>query len=235
MRGEKSSLCQLSAGGAKRDVEETSKCTHWNCIRTPQTNLDLPPRGRHRAQLSQKVERGTTKNGQQGLPRCVGLSLLPLFCSIRGPALPLPTPTTTVIPGPPSASDATLANFLSQKSSISASIPTSYIPSPLARLSALVAHQDKMKCWSLAQTVGTILTKVIVSPNDQPNQSSNLTGFRASINLNLDSQIDPSKSFFYKVGSWEVLAKSKNAFSKSFTNNKPRPPDLLKSPLELCH
>ena len=142
---------------------------------------------------------------QQGLPRCVGLSLLPLFCSIRGPALPLPTSptttTTTAIPGPPSASDATLANFLSQKSSISASIPTSYIPSPLARLSALVAHQDKMKCWSLAQTVGTILTKVIVSPNDQPNQSSNLTGFRASINLNLDFQIDPSKSFFYKVGS----------------------------------
>ena len=200
VREEKSSLCQLSAGGAKRDVEKTSKCTRSNCIRTPHTNLDL-----HRAQLSQKVEKRTTKMGQQGLPRCVGLSLLPLFCSIRGPALPLPTSTTTTtttaIPGPPSASDATLANFLSQKSSISASIPTSYIPSPLARLSALVAHQDKMKCWSLAQTVGTILTKVIVSPNDQPNQSSNLTGFRASINLNLDFQIDPSKSFFYKVGS----------------------------------
>ena len=203
MSGEKSSLCQLSAGGAKRDVEKTSKCTLSNCTRTPQTNLELLPRGRHRTQLSQKVEKRTTKMGQQGLPRCVGLSLLPLFCSIRGPALPLPTSptTTTAIPGPPSASDATLVNFLSQKSSMSASIPTSYIPSPLARLSALVAHQDKMKCWSLAQTVGTILTKVIVSPNDQPNQSSNLTGFRASINLNPDFQIDPSKSFFYKVGS----------------------------------
>ena len=125
--------------------------------------------------------------GQQGLPRCVGLSLLPLFCSIRGPALPLPTSpttstTTTAIPGPPSASDATLANFLSQKSFISASIPSSYIPSLLARLSALVTHQDKMKCWSLAQTIGTILTKLIVSPDDQLNQSYNLTGFRAIIN-----------------------------------------------------
>ena len=129
VREEKSSLCQLSAGGAKRDVEKTSKCTRSNCIRTPHTNLDL-----HRAQLSQKVEKGATKMRQQGLPRCVGLSLLPLFCSIRGPALPLPTSTTTTtttaIPGPPSASDATLANFLlSQKSSISASIPTSYVNS----------------------------------------------------------------------------------------------------------
>ena len=123
MSGEKSSLCQLSAGGAKRDVEKTSKCTRSNCIRTPHTNLDL-----HRAQLSQKVEKGATKMRQQGLPRCVGLSLLPLFCSIRGPALPLPTSTTTTtIPGPPSASDATLVNFLSQKSSMSASIPTSYM------------------------------------------------------------------------------------------------------------
>ena len=95
MSGEKSSLCQLSAGGAKRDVEKTSKCTRSNCIRTPHTNLDL-----HRAQLSQKVEKRTTKMGQQGLPRCVGLSLLPLFCSIRGPALPCPCPPPPPPPPP---------------------------------------------------------------------------------------------------------------------------------------
>ena len=179
--------------------------------------------------------------GQQGLPRCVGLSLLPLFCSIRGPALPLPTSptnptTTTAIPGPPSASDATLANFLSQKSSISATIPSSYIPSLLARLSAQVTHHDEwnemlVACtnrWYYFDKGGCPKGQMINSTRES---TSSLTGFRASINLNPDFQIDLSKSFFYKVGSWEVLAKSKNAFTK----NKLRPPDLLKSPLELCH
>ena len=37
--------CELSAGGTKRDVENTPKCTHPNCILTRRSSLGPPPMG----------------------------------------------------------------------------------------------------------------------------------------------------------------------------------------------
>ena len=39
---------ELSAGGTKRDVESTPKCTCLNCILAQQSSLGPPPEGQHR-------------------------------------------------------------------------------------------------------------------------------------------------------------------------------------------
>ena len=43
----------LSAGGTKRDIENTPKCTHPNCILPRRSSLGTPPAGGHRTNFGQ--------------------------------------------------------------------------------------------------------------------------------------------------------------------------------------